>query len=140
MPMGPAVALHGRVRQNAVQEGRQEGGELLLPHRGAGSRLDLDQARSGVEMLDRRKVLAVAPSEDVDLDSLLGEPAGHRQDVHVHAAGIAGTRRVLRRRVEADHGHPWLAGLLSSPSSIGHVAPSYGSGVLAIATSGSMGT
>ncbi len=74
---------------------------------------------AGSQLGDRRRVPADRAGEHLDLDAAGGQALGHLDDVHVQAAGIAGSWLVKRRRVDADGRDP-----PGEASRHGHAPPS----------------
>ncbi len=78
-----AQHLEGEV----AQLGRQVGLVQLLERPGD----HVPDKHAGSELGDRGGVPADRAGEHLDLDAPRGEPPGHLDDVHVQAAGVAGS-------------------------------------------------
>ena len=103
LPVDPRPAKH------PTQELRQEPRQIGLGDRSARAGLEGHEPHTCADLEDLRSVGAAAAGEQVDLDLVIRQSLGHRADVHVHAAGVAGAGLIHRRRVHGEHGDPWFA-------------------------------
>lgn len=91
-----AGAVAGPGLHDAVREGAQLGGQLLLGQALVGAGVDVPDEDAGGELDGRRESSGRRPREDLDLDVDRGEALREFDDVDVHAARVAGAGLVER--------------------------------------------
>ncbi len=111
----PVVRMHEVVPAGVARRlgAQHRGRERTQLRRQIGFRQWLEWAGDDVahgearrDVLDRGDVARRGPGEDVDLDTLRGQPPRQLHDVDVHAAGVADAWLLDRRRVQAQHRDP----------------------------------
>src|SRR5690606_34170696 len=91
-----AGAVAGPGLHDAVGEGAQLGGQVLLGESLVGTGVDVPDEDAGGEVHGGREGGGGGPGEDLDLDVDGGEALREFHDVDVHAAGVAGAGLVQR--------------------------------------------